>query len=425
MAESELTNLWLKPISEIKYEDVNDFCNQQHQEDIDLDYKKDFPKDLENLLAAFANTQGGMVIIGIEEEEKTRKPICPPIGIDGPDDVIRQKIQNIAFDNIYPPLELEISINKIPDKQQYIALIRADPSNLVHSTDRRKRIYIRSQDNNRGYELASLADLRWLWNKRESSIRIREQLIEDAQRRANSDAIRYSEEEGKEKWFNSPHLLVSIIPAFPKTPIIPSTKELFEIINSLPQVRSTWHSVIRSVPWQAHHWRTNNLSVCLSERGTHPLTQYIEFGVYGHSYFDFQLHRQNVSSLPLPRQTNEECIHAYVVLAYLDIALKLSSLFNKSTLFRWPVIINARLSGIEKFLLQYQSSSKQNTMGLEYLSNPSTENEIVLFEDEINASSLDNQMEHYVNESARSLFWGFGVSWSVEDIEKWLVTFVK
>jgi len=425
MSESELTNLWLIPTDDIKYDDVIDFCNQQHHEDIDLDYKSDFPKDLENLLAAFANTQGGMVIIGVEEEEKSRKPIIPPKGINGPDDVIRQKIQNIAFDNIYPPLEADISITKNPDQDNYVVIIRVDPSNLVHSTDRRKRIYIRSQDNNRGYELASLADLRWLWNKRESSKRIKEQLIEDAQRRSNSDAIRFSKDGGKEIWSFSPHLIVSIIPAFPKTPTISSTKELFEIINAIPQVKSSWHSVVRSVPWQNHHWRTNKLSVCLSERGTFPFTQYIEFGIYSHCYFDFQLHRQHVSSLPLPRQTNEECTHAYVVLANLEIALKLSSLFYKSTSFRWPVIISAKLTAIENLLLHYLSPSKTNTMGYEYLSKPSTENEIILFEDELNASSLKDQIEYIVNESAKSLLWGFGVSWGTDEIGKWLGSFVK
>ena len=50
---------------------------------------------------------------------------------------------------------------------------------------------------------------------------------------------------------------------------------------------------------------------------------------------------------------------------------------------------------------------------------------VELFEDEFNASSLEDLIEHIVNESAKSLLWGFGVSWSTEDIEKWLGSFVK
>ncbi|MBZ9572486.1 ATP-binding protein [Patescibacteria group bacterium] len=69
--------LFTKEITKITYQDVVEFCNQRIAESINLDYKKDFPRDLEKSISAFANTTGGLIIIGVEEEDS--KPKLPKI----------------------------------------------------------------------------------------------------------------------------------------------------------------------------------------------------------------------------------------------------------------------------------------------------------------------------------------------------------
>ncbi len=68
--------LFTKDITQITYEDVFIFCNQRLPESVHLDYKRDFPRNLEKTIAAFANTMGGLVIIGVEDDDgKPKLPV--------------------------------------------------------------------------------------------------------------------------------------------------------------------------------------------------------------------------------------------------------------------------------------------------------------------------------------------------------------
>ena len=48
--------LYTKPIGQIAWEDIEAFCQQRKAEDAYLDYKEDFPRHLEQTIAAMANT---------------------------------------------------------------------------------------------------------------------------------------------------------------------------------------------------------------------------------------------------------------------------------------------------------------------------------------------------------------------------------
>jgi predicted HTH transcriptional regulator len=148
MNEVELPNkLNSAPIESIEANDLIGFCNLRREEGIDLDYKSDWPSDLEKVICSFANTQGGIVLIGVHEEEKTRKPKLPINGIDGEPSSIYQRIMNIASDGIYPPVSPEIKVCELPEhKGKYAILIRILPSKLMHATDHRRKIYVRVGD---------------------------------------------------------------------------------------------------------------------------------------------------------------------------------------------------------------------------------------------------------------------------------------
>ncbi|MCX6784159.1 MAG: ATP-binding protein [candidate division WWE3 bacterium] len=62
-------------INSISFDDVVASCQEKQPEGIELDYKKDFPdKDLSRLIAAFSNTRGGLIIIGVTEDKQTGFP---------------------------------------------------------------------------------------------------------------------------------------------------------------------------------------------------------------------------------------------------------------------------------------------------------------------------------------------------------------
>lgn len=72
-------SLWHKPASEITFADIDAFCQSMQPEGARLDYKGiAFPKDLAKTIAAFANTMGGLIILGVDADKITNQPLWPP-----------------------------------------------------------------------------------------------------------------------------------------------------------------------------------------------------------------------------------------------------------------------------------------------------------------------------------------------------------
>jgi predicted HTH transcriptional regulator len=72
----ELT-IFGRPLYNVMYQDVIAFCALQKKEGINLDYKRDLSssKPIVKTIAAFANTRGGYIVIGVEDEDD--KPKLP------------------------------------------------------------------------------------------------------------------------------------------------------------------------------------------------------------------------------------------------------------------------------------------------------------------------------------------------------------
>ena len=66
-----------KQINQFSFNDISNFCNQGIFEGYQLDYKQQLPlKGLAKHFASFSNTHGGVIIIGVEEDNKTGKPLA-------------------------------------------------------------------------------------------------------------------------------------------------------------------------------------------------------------------------------------------------------------------------------------------------------------------------------------------------------------
>ena len=63
-------SLWYKQLDTIAYADIDAFCTRNIPEGLRLDYKREMPTDLAKLVAAFANTLGGLIILGVEAEKR-------------------------------------------------------------------------------------------------------------------------------------------------------------------------------------------------------------------------------------------------------------------------------------------------------------------------------------------------------------------
>jgi hypothetical protein len=159
--------LFIKEIEKITYQGVLDFCSQQYRESVHLDYKKDIDTSLAKTIAAMANTWGGIIVIGVEDEDS--KPKLPAVGITYKEH-LREQINNIILGNITPPLFPEVQVCQSEDKRNAFIVIRVAQSNLTpHAIKWNTKVYIRTDTSNEPEELASIDRILWLVDKRNKS----------------------------------------------------------------------------------------------------------------------------------------------------------------------------------------------------------------------------------------------------------------
>ncbi len=175
--------LFTKEITKITFEDVVNFCKEQIRESINLDYKREFPTDLEKTISSFANTMSGLIIIGVED--KDGKPKLPVKGLKY-EKGFNERVINIILSNIYPPVFPEIQVCD-PIRNRTFVIIRVPQSNMTpHYIRHRTKIYIRTGDITQPERLAPAEQIEWLWNRRKKSKELKELLYATASERYNN-----------------------------------------------------------------------------------------------------------------------------------------------------------------------------------------------------------------------------------------------
>jgi hypothetical protein len=176
--------IYTKPIADINWEDVENFCEQKIPENAYLDYKENFPQNLYKSIAAFANTLGGLILIGVEEDNEN-KPVLPVKGINF-DRGLSERIMNIILSNITPPVFPEIQIVTNYKGNSAIVIIRIPQSNQTpHAINNNTQVYIRTGNKNNPEKYANLDRIFWLNNQREKATNLKNSLINEAQKRFN------------------------------------------------------------------------------------------------------------------------------------------------------------------------------------------------------------------------------------------------
>ena len=211
--------LFTKEITKITFEDVVNFCNEQIRESINLDYKKDFPTDLEKTISAFANTMGGLIIIGVED--KDGKPKLPVKGLKY-EKGFSERVTNIILSNIYPPVFPEIQVCD-PIRNRTFIIIRVPQSNTDHWIRHKTKIYIRTNDISKPERIATRDEIEWLRNKRKKSEELRELLYVTALERYNNYLKLH-----KLKGISFSEATISIAPLYPSNPY-KSTQEIKQL----------------------------------------------------------------------------------------------------------------------------------------------------------------------------------------------------
>lgn len=171
------------PITSLTWQDVLDFCGLGLPESTTLDYKREIPAELDRTVAAMANTSGGLILIGVEEDRTSTKPILPLIGLQ----VVRglpERITNLCIANLAPPLVPEIAVVEEASGTCAVIVVRVPQSHQApHAVSRNTKVYLRRGGTNSPEDIATLDELDWLKSGRQRSIDFRETLYRRAQDR--------------------------------------------------------------------------------------------------------------------------------------------------------------------------------------------------------------------------------------------------
>lgn len=217
------------------YEEVVTFLSTGVRENFVLEFKSDFPKNLEKTLSAFANTYGGTVYIGVDETE-TGAAVWPPVGVPLQSG-LRERVIQIALDNINPPIVPDVTVIEFPSDP---SLAKPDRAILVaqvaegenaHAVEGGTTVYLRADNvSDRRERRASIDEIEWLVNKRRKSeleaIRIKEHIIEHATEFRKLRQLKHPQIVGA-SWFS-----ISAIPSFPRNPLA-KPQELSQLTRDL------------------------------------------------------------------------------------------------------------------------------------------------------------------------------------------------
>ena len=181
-------SLWYKSPSEITFADVDAFCQTMQPEGYRLDYKVQMPTDLAKTIAAFANTLGGLIIIGVDSEKTSNTPTWPPKTGMPIDAGISERIIAIARDGIHPSVRVDVSpvIENAKLPGHAIVVVRVDESRFApHAVERRTKVYVyeRSDNQTAPHTLADVDRIDYLLKRRDEAVNRRERELKTLKNR--------------------------------------------------------------------------------------------------------------------------------------------------------------------------------------------------------------------------------------------------
>ena len=169
------------------------------------------------MVSAFANTFGGIFLIGVESEQTKNEVIFPIQGIPN-EPGFEERIQQSSLEGIYPAVIPEIKIIDVPHNNNIIVIVRVDESiQAPHAIQNSKRTYIRTGSITEPYDLADMDRIAYMFKRREDSQENAKQILDRIDERAKRFCIQ-----------DKPSLTVIAQPVYPYRPVI-TTSDIYEL----------------------------------------------------------------------------------------------------------------------------------------------------------------------------------------------------
>ena len=180
--------MFTKPIDEITFEDVESFC-KEWAEGVRVEYKQEITRSIPKIVSSFANTHGGIFLIGVEADKTTNMPIFPISGIPNRRG-IEEQIQQRAEMSINPPVRPEVTVVNVPGGANVVVVIRVTESSLLapHAIEDATKVYFRVGSVTQPYELklANMELIAHMLKRREDSQVVARQILNRIEERVSN-----------------------------------------------------------------------------------------------------------------------------------------------------------------------------------------------------------------------------------------------
>jgi len=374
-----------------------------------LDYKKDFPEHLERTIAAMANTFGGIILLGVEEDAET-KPILPLAGVAF-DRGLRERVINIILDNVTPPIFPDIAVCPNPTGTRAAIMIRIQQSHQApHAVRANTGVYLRTDNRNKRESRATLHEIEWLQDHRRKSDELRTQLLARAAARAQVfrerrlGAMQATERAVAERqsWLN-----VACCPMFPKEPFVSPPDliqlrqrivtpdyvrrgDLFPPADSQPQIVQdgiVLHKVEDA--WSIYHTEVN---------------------IFGLFFFQQSLLRQPTGYPSDP--IKQPAILAGEVFCQIDQCLAWADAFYRQLDYLGPVLFEVQLTNIAKN--EFVPFRMDLSRGTRLLISPDPD---ARFSEVALAADIGEDRDNLVLRAGQKVAWTFGSNLTATALE--------
>ena len=209
--------MFTKPIDEITFKDVESFC-EEWTESVRVEYKRqiDATRHIPKIVSSFANTYGGIFLIGVEADQKSNRVNSIP-GIPQQNG-IEERIRQSALTGIYPGVIPEIQLVPVPNSSNVVVVVRVDESiQAPHAIEKSMQVYIRAGSITQPYKFSDIDRIDYMLKRREDSQVVFRDTISRIEKRARHTLP-----------LNLSTLTVVIKPVYPYRPVI-SASDIYKL----------------------------------------------------------------------------------------------------------------------------------------------------------------------------------------------------
>ena len=312
--------MFTKLESDITFSDIKAFCDE-YNEGVRVEYKREMARHIPKIVSSFANTQGGILIIGVRADNETNRVVAID-GISNPGGLEEQIIQS-ASEGIYPAVHPEVIIRKVPDTDNVVVVIRvAESPQAPHAIQNATKVYVRKSSITPPYEFANVDLIEYMLKRRENTQLTTQRIIDRTEERIESLFIT-----------DEPNITVIVRPVYPHRPII-STGDIYEFAgeNDLywrysSRVAGGWVAATRRESQFYSYWELNEYGFVYHR---HHLDRIEQHRSRDEESLDF---RRFVWGIGRTLKTATSLYNRCGYLGNVDITVKLRRVFDEKLLF--------------------------------------------------------------------------------------------